>query len=139
MIFVDTGFLVALFNKRDRDHPRVLEVFRTFESSNLPELLLTTDHVVFETITFLVKKASHERAIFVGERLYSGKLARIHQASFEEQMAAFEYLKRHRDKTYSAVDCLSFVVMEKHGITEALAIDDDFTHRFTARPGPRPK
>jgi predicted nucleic acid-binding protein len=54
-------------------------------------------------------------------------------------MAAFEYLKRHRDKTYSAVDCLSFVVMEKHGITEALAIDDDFTHRFTARPGPRPK
>jgi ATP-dependent Clp protease adaptor protein ClpS len=50
-------------------------------------------------------------------------------------MAAFECLKRHRDKTCSAVDCLSFVVMEKHGITEALAIDDDFTHRFTARPG----
>lgn len=95
--------------------------------------------MVFETITFFVKKASHEQAVFVGERVYSGKLARIHQASFEDQMAAFEYLKRHRDKTYSAVDCLSFVVMEKHGITEALAIDDDFTHRCAARPGPRPK
>jgi predicted nucleic acid-binding protein len=34
------------------------------------------------------------------------------------------------------VDCLSFVVMEKLGIDEALAVDSDFTHRFTARPGP---
>jgi predicted nucleic acid-binding protein len=34
------------------------------------------------------------------------------------------------------VDCLSFVVMEKLGISEALAVDDDFTHHFVARPGP---
>jgi predicted nucleic acid-binding protein len=97
VIFVDTGFLVALFNKRDRDH-----------------------------------QTSHERAIYVGERLYSGKLARIHQASFEEQMAAFEYLKRHRDKTYSAVDCLSFVVMEKHGIAEALLRNSRSALRLTS-------
>jgi predicted nucleic acid-binding protein len=35
------------------------------------------------------------------------------------------------------VDCLSFVVMEKLGIREALAVDSDFTHRFIARPGPK--
>lgn len=34
------------------------------------------------------------------------------------------------------VDCLSFVVMEKLGIHEALAVDSDFSHRFIARPGP---
>jgi predicted nucleic acid-binding protein len=137
VIFVDTSFLVALFNKRDRDHPRVREVFRSFEGKRLPGLLLTTDHVIFETVTFFVKKVSHERAVFVGERLYCEKMARIHQASFEEQRAAFEYLKRHADKKYSAVDCLSFVVMNKQGIREALAVDEDFTHRFIARPGPR--
>ena len=43
---------------------------------------------------------------------------------------------RYRDKHYSPVDCLSFVVMEKLGITEALTLDGDFAHRFTARPGP---
>jgi predicted nucleic acid-binding protein len=43
----------------------------------------------------------------------------------------------HQDQTYSAVDCLSFVVMEKLGIREALAVDSDFTHRFIARPGPQ--
>ena len=37
------------------------------------------------------------------------------------------------------VDCVSFVVMEKLGIREALAVDEDFTHRFIARPGPGKK
>lgn len=84
-------------------------------------------------------RISHERAVFVGERLYSEKIARIHHASVEEQRAAFDYLKGHGDKKYSAVDCLSFVVMERLGIREALAVDEDFTHRFIARPGPRPR
>jgi predicted nucleic acid-binding protein len=52
---------------------------------------------------------------------------------------AFAYLARPRDKDYSFVDCLSFVVMENPGINEALAVDSDFTPRFTARPGPTPR
>jgi predicted nucleic acid-binding protein len=58
VIFLDTGLLVSLFNKRDRDYPRVLAVFRSFEGKSLPDLLLTTDHVVFETITFLVRQST---------------------------------------------------------------------------------
>jgi predicted DNA-binding antitoxin AbrB/MazE fold protein len=30
----------------------------------------------------------------------------------------------------------AFIVMERLGIREALAVDSDFTHRFIARPGP---
>ena len=54
----------------------------------------------------------------------------------DDEHAAFEYFARYRDKTYSFVDCLSFVVMDKLGIREALYVDDDFTHRFIAHPGP---
>lgn len=138
MIFVDTGFLIALFNKRDRHHKRVRPVFRELEGKRLSDLLLTTDHVVFETVTYFIKKVSHERAVYVGQRLYRERMARIYRASFAEQTAAFEYLKRHSDKRYSAVDCLSFVIMNKLGIREALAVDKDFTHSFIARPGPLP-
>jgi hypothetical protein len=28
------------------------------------------------------------------------------------------------------------VIMDKFGITEALAVDSDFGHRFVVRPGP---
>jgi hypothetical protein len=45
---------------------------------------------------------------------------------------------QHEDKDYSAVDCLSFVVMLKLGIQEAWTFDDHFSHRFVARPGPGP-
>lgn len=78
-------------------------------------------------------------AVRVGGQLFDGVFGQVQHATTEEERAALEYLARHRDKQYSFVDSLSFVVMEKLGITEALAADSDFTHRFVARPGPRPK
>ena len=75
----------------------------------------------------------------VGRQLFAGAFGQIHYTTPEEERAAFEYLARHRDKKYSFTDCLSFVIMNAHGIGEALAVDNDFTHRFIARPGPKRK
>lgn len=136
MIFVDTSFFYALFATDDEDHGRAFGVFKEFHGRHLPGVLVTTDIAVMETITLARRRSSHQQAAFIGERLYSEKIARIHRTTFDEQRAAFEYFKRYADKEYSTVDCLSFVVMDSLGITEALAIDSDFTHRFTARPGP---
>lgn len=135
MIFLDTSFLFALVSSKDEHHRRVVEVFRTLESRRLSEVVLTTNHVVAETIS-LTRTLGHEHAVRLGERLYAERLARIHWTTPDEEREAFRYFKRHRDKDYSIVDCLSFVVMEQNGIREALAVDSDFTHRFTARPGP---
>jgi predicted nucleic acid-binding protein len=139
VIFVDTGFFFALLSQADPDHGRALEVLESLAPRRLPTLLLTTNHVVGETITLARYRAGHALAVEAGEMLYSEKMARIHWASPEEEKEAFAYLKRHKDQDYSSVDCLSFVVMEKLGIREALALDDHFTHRFVARPGPRPR
>jgi predicted nucleic acid-binding protein len=65
-------------------------------------------------------------------------MARLYRTTAEDEAEAITYLRRHDDKEYSAVDCVSFVVMLKHSITEALAFDDDFSHRFVMRPGPSP-
>ena len=136
MIFLDTGFLFALVSRRDAHHRRVVDVFRDFRNARLADVLLTTNHVVAETIT-LTLKSGHDKAENLGDQLYSEKLARIHWATPDEERAAFDFFKRHKDQTYNIVDCLSFVVMEKLGIREALAVDSDFTHRFIARPGPQ--
>ena len=135
MIFLDTGFLFALVSKKDAHHKRVVDVFREFKSVRLADHLLTTNHVVAEAIT-LTLKIGHSEAVRLGEQLYGEKLARVHWATPEEERAAFHFFRRHEDQTYSMVDCLSFVVMEKVSIREALAVDSDFTHRFIARPGP---
>lgn len=104
------------------------------ESGRPSDHFLTTNHVVFETIALARSKAGHALAVSAGEELLSGRLVRIHHASPEEERAAFEYLKKHSDKDYSAVDCLSFTLMLKLGISEALAFDEDFGHRFVVRP-----
>lgn len=145
MIFLDTSFLYPLFNVEDDDHARVREVFEGFRGRRLNELLVTTPQVIFETMTLIRlgqrqgwpdSATRHRQAVYAGERLLAGKLARILRPTEDDERAAFEYFARHADQEYSMVDCLSFVLMEQNGIREALAVDSDFTHRFTARPGP---
>ena len=136
MTFVDTGFLFALVSSKDEHHARVVEVFDTFGNVNLRDHLVTTNHVVVKTVT-LTRKIGHDRATRLGEQLYGEKIASIHWTTPDEERAAFDYFKRRKDQAYNLVDCLSFVVMEKLGIREALAVDSDFTHRFIARPGPK--
>jgi len=145
VIFLDTGFLFAHVSEDDENHARVSAVLEAHRGRRLAELLVTTNHVVAETVTLVTKRGHrdplvrHDRAVKVGRQLFSGVFGRVHHASAEEERAAFAYFERHADKSYSFVDCLSFVVMEKHGIHEAWAVDEDFTHRFTAVPGPLPK
>lgn len=136
MIFIDTGFFFALFSAKDPDHERVREVFESFGTRRWPDFLLTTNHVVLETIQLTRARIGYREAVSMGELLYSERMARMHWMTPEEEKAAFDYMRKYKDKNYSLVDCLSFVVMERLRITEALAIDSDFTHRFIARPGP---
>jgi predicted nucleic acid-binding protein len=145
LIFLDTGFLFALFDEDDKDHLRVREVAEKYRSQFLPDFVLTTNHVIAETITLVRSKGHadlgvrHDRAVKIGQRLWAGHLASVHHATPEEEQAAFVYFTRHRDKEYSFVDCVSFVLMDSLGIREAFAVDRDFTHRFVALPGPKAK
>lgn len=136
--FVDTSFFFALASADDPDHERVRKVFEDFDPKRLPDLWLTTNHVVMETIRLTKRQIGHEPAVQMGRHLYSERLARIHWTTPNEEREAFDYLARHADKRYSPVDCVSFVMMEANGLRDALTIDRDFTHRFAARPGPRP-
>jgi predicted nucleic acid-binding protein len=137
VIFIDTSFFMAVYSVRDERHGKAMECLADFKTWRRPaDLFLTTNHVIFETITLARSKSGYSLAVTAGEELMSGRMARIHHATMEEERAAFEYLKKYRDKDYSPVDCLSFVIMEKMGITEALAFDSDFSHRFIVRPMP---
>jgi predicted nucleic acid-binding protein len=137
VIFVDTSFFIALLSARDRQHARAVQALGAFESRRLHDELFTTNNVVLETITVAGRHGGHSLAVEAGEILYSENLARLYRTTAEDEASAFGYLKRHQDKRYSAVDCLSFVVMLNHGIEEAFAFDRrDFEHRFIVRPGP---
>lgn len=89
MIFVDTGFLFAMVSTKDEHHHRVLEVLKPYEDRRLSEFLLTTNHVVGETLTML-RGLGHQQAVRMGEQLYGEKLARVHWATREEELEAVD-------------------------------------------------
>ncbi len=58
MIFLDTGFVFALVCRRDENHERVRAVMNEYRGRDLQQLVLTSNHVVEETIT-LVRSSVH--------------------------------------------------------------------------------
>jgi hypothetical protein len=43
--------------------------------------------------------------------------AGIYEVTIDEERSALEHFVRHHDKAYSFVDCVSFVVMDKLGVS----------------------
>jgi len=66
VIFVDTGFIFALASEKDPDHGRVLQAWHGLRGQRLPELLVTTNHVVMECITLTRVRISHQAAVLMG-------------------------------------------------------------------------
>lgn len=62
MIFLDTGFLFGYVSADDKDHARVTGVLEAHRGERLGDFLLTTNHVVAETITLVSKRGHRDPA-----------------------------------------------------------------------------
>jgi len=65
--------------------------------------------------------------------LMATDMCRVERVRRDDEAAAMSLLRGHQDKTYSYCDALSFAVMERLGITAAIAFDRHFREygRFT--------
>ena len=50
----------------------------------------------------------------------------VERVSKEDENLAIDLVRSHEDKTYSLCDAMSFVVMARLGITDAIAFDRHF-------------
>lgn len=121
MRFVDTSFWVALRYRRDPRHEQAAALWRGDR-----EPLLTTNHVLGETWTFLRRRLDHSSARrFADAVAASRRLSVVHVEDAEEQ-EAWEWLRRHDERAYSFVDATSFTVMRRRRLRHAMAFDGDF-------------
>jgi predicted nucleic acid-binding protein len=120
--FVDTSFWVAFRFRRDEHHEEAVALW-----ADRSQPLLTTNHVVGETWTFLRRRAGHAEAVgFIDNIEASSRVSSVRLDAAGET-AAWAWLRRHDERDYSFVDATSFEVMRRERITEALAFDGDFT------------
>ncbi|MCY7347236.1 MAG: PIN domain-containing protein [Pyrinomonadaceae bacterium] len=119
--FVDTFYIVALVNRRDEFHEKANEL--VLEYDNQP--LLTTDAVLLEVGNSLARNNKEKAIEIIGEFLAGDaiEIVRLDESLFNK---AFELYKDHQDKSWGLVDCVSFVVMREHDISDALTCDKHF-------------
>jgi uncharacterized protein len=121
LVFADTFYFLAILNARDAAHRTAVEFSTSHEAK-----LLTTAWVLTELGDALAD--SRHRLAF--RRLMSGLLVDPDTTIVPPSQPLFEQgvdrYNSRSDKDWSLTDCISFVVMEQHGIEEALTGDHHF-------------
>lgn len=121
MRFVDTSYWVALRLRRDANHEDAVRLWTPGEA------LLTTNHVVGETWTFLRRRDGHSSAVAYLDAVEAADWLTVVHVDPGIEREARAWLRRHDERVYSFVDATSFVVMRRERIGEALAFDGDFS------------
>ena len=121
-VFVDTSFVLALINERDQYHKQAEALSFKFEESHL----ITTVAVLLEIGNALAKDFRREANAAIGLLRTSARVKVIH---IDERLLekALEIYEKYDDKAWGLVDCLSFIVMGEHGLTDVLTFDADFS------------
>jgi uncharacterized protein len=122
LIFVDSSFWIAVSFRRDPDHESATAALREHASHSL----VTSNHVVGETWTFVNRRYGHPSAIAVIDRIQRAGRVRVEHVSSRLDEEAWSWLRRRDEREYSFVDATSFALMRKLRIREALAFDGDF-------------
>src|SRR5438128_9678724 len=120
-VFADTGYYIALVNSEDEYHLRAREYTASFRGS-----FLTTSWVLLELANHLAKEPNRALFLSLFDDLRRNQRVRILPPAQAEFDRGIELYRHRPDKDWSLTDCISFVVMNREGITEALTADRHF-------------
>lgn len=121
-LFVDTSGFYALLVRTERDHPAVLNAFRS--AAERGRRMVTTNYVVVETAALLQHRIGLAPVRDLEERLLP--LVTVQWVSSELHRRAVDRLFKTDKRRVSLVDVVSFVVMDAEGLTDVLGLDPDF-------------
>ena len=122
MIFIDSSFWIGLSDEFDGRHSEATDLLRLRNRAQL----VTTNHVLGETWTFLRRRHRHAVAMKFLDRVNAAERVDVRFASPELERDAWDWLRSHDEREYSFVDATSFALMRRLAINEVLAFDGDF-------------
>ncbi len=122
MIFADTAYFLALINSRDYLHRQALAFSRDSEMR-----LLTTTWIIIELGNAVSGLPLRPRFVELALSVVSNPAVTVLPADEDGFQRGFELYQQRPDRKWSLTDCISFLVMQEHGITEALTADHHFT------------
>jgi uncharacterized protein len=123
-VFLDTSFTIALSFITDRNHEHARVLTAKIKQTNTS--LITTRAVIIEILNTLAKERYRKGAINLINSLEADPDITIVPITEDLYNKALKLYKTRVDKEWGITDCISFVVMEEYGLTEALTADKHF-------------
>jgi uncharacterized protein len=123
-IFLDTSFAIALSSVTDQNHVRAVQLANQIETDKT--CLVTTQAILLEIGNALSKQRHRVAAIQLLESLETDPSVEVVLFTNSLYKLAFNLFKQREDKEWGLVDCISFIVMQDRGITDALTADTHF-------------
>lgn len=130
--FIDTSAFLALIDADEDRHDRAVATWERLTAADAT--LFTSNYVVVETNALVQRRLGMEALrVFQIEVLGGVSVLYVdreaHEAAAAAQLVAAE-------RRLSLVDCTSFQVMHRLGLTQAFAYDDHFRERGFVLAGP---
>lgn len=131
-IFADACYWIALLHRNDKLHVAANGARKRLKN----EHLVTTDEVLSEVLNFFSGHGQQMRAaaVLVIEELRKDRRVTVVEQSRSTFDGGLSRYKKFEDKEWSLVDCVSFELMSRDSIAEALTDDHHFEQAgFVAR------
>ncbi len=126
-IFADTSGWANLLDSKQQHHQTAVSILNSLQQNN--QQFVTTNYVLTELVALLTSplRFPRKRVIRLMNDMKNSKFVRVVHIDETLDTDSWELLSKRSDKTWSLVDCSSFVVMQRQKLTEALTTDHHFT------------
>lgn len=124
-LFVDSSGWIGLLFQRDENHRRARLAWTAMQRASAP--LVTSSLVIAEVHAFLLSRMGHHPAQQFLRSALDGEAAELVWVDADlTDDAAQGWVYRRPDRTFSLTDAVSFEIMQRRGIHDALSFDRDF-------------
>jgi len=123
-VFLDTAYALALSSSSDQFHPQAVSLAEQMEASGTR--LVTTQAILLEIGNALSKPRYRQAAVQILDALEADPAVDIVPLSESLYARAKQVYRERPDKAWGLTDCVSFLVMQDRGLTDALTTDEHF-------------
>ncbi len=120
-VFVDAAYYIAILNPRDQYAQVATQLAYSYSGR-----MLTTTFVLTEVCNLLSSSNHRMNASTLVEELEEAEDTEVIHPDWSLWKRSHNLYSARPDKAWSLTDCLSFIVMQDRGLTEAMTADRHF-------------
>jgi uncharacterized protein len=125
-MFIDTAGWASLFIANEPYHLQAAQYLQTARQQQ--QTLLTSNYIITELVALLHSPLRRPRPqiVEIVDTIKTTPYVKIIHIDIEMDLAAWKLCKSRLDKTWSLVDCTSFILMQQSNLRDALTSDHHF-------------